>query len=328
MMPSKRDSRTHEERVSNLWTAFGTCKERAIQSGRKNDCSLNKVSALAKVHKTYLTGVRKFKNKKVSKNYIEVNEAIQQWRADFTANKNISNDEKVINKQSDEIKNLKDSIEPLLSRLNLLESICESTPRNITEKEEQILILTDQLRTALSSQSHNNKVKEFGVISTIARRIISPDVFRYNGGRYEFGDAEYSQKAINKAYDSLEKALLRDLKMRLYILVGLPCSGKTTWSESAEMSPDRHSVVFDTTNLTRVDRLQVIHQVKRFKDLPICCVVFDTPMTEIRKRNSMNRVSDRQLPDIVLDEMNSRYEKPNPYEETWIDELIVVHKNK
>lgn len=326
-MSSKRDSRTHEERVSDLWTAFGTCKERAIQSGKKNDCSLNKVTALAKVHKTYLTGVRKFKDKDVSKKYIEVNETIQQWRIDFTANKEISNENRIIKEQSEEIKNLKNSVEPLLSRLNLLESIGESTPKNLAEKEEQILILTDQLRTVQSSQSHDSKVKEFGVASTIARRIISPDVFRYIGSKYSFGDAEHNQKATNKAYDSLEKALSRDLKMRLYILVGLPCSGKSTWSENAEMCSDRHPVVFDATNLSRVERLQVIHQVKRFKDLPICCVVFDTPMTEIRKRNSMNRTSDRQLPDNVLDEMNTRYEKPNPYEETWIDQLIVVHKN-
>jgi len=326
-MSSKRDSRTHEERVSDLWTAFGTCMERAIQSGKKNDCSLNKVTTLAKVHKTYLTGVRKFKDKDVSKKYIEVNETIQQWRKDFTANKEISNENRIIKEQSDEIKNLKDSVEPLLTRLNLLESIGESTPKNIAEKEEQILILTDQLRTAKLSQSHDGKIKEFGVSSTIARRIICPDVFRYVGGKYSFGDAEHNQKAMNKAYDKLEKALSRDLKMRLYILVGLPCSGKSTWAESADMCSDRHPVVFDATNLTRAVRLQLIHQVKRFKNLPICCVVFDTPMTEIRKRNSKNRSSDRQLPDNVLDEMKVKFDRPDPYKEKWIDELIVVRKN-
>ena len=326
-MSDKRDSRSHEDRVAALWTAFGTCKEQAIQSGKINDCSLNKVSKLAGVHKSYLTGTREFKDENVSNKYIEVNTSIQVWKSSFKSNATVSNERKIIKELTEENKNLKDSVEPLLSRLNLLESLSETTPKSLSEKDDQILILRDQLRIAQSSQSHNSKVNEFGVASTIARRIISPDFFRYNNGKYEFGDAVQNQKAMHKAYNKLKEALSRDLSMRLYILVGLPCSGKSTWAENAALCPDRHPVLFDATNLSRVDRLQLTQQVDDFKDLPICCVVLDTPMVEIRKRNLKNRASDRQLPDDVLDGMKTRYEKPDPYEETWINQLIVVHEN-
>lgn len=323
-MSNNRDTRTHDERIKALWTTFGECKQAAIQSGLVNDCSLNKVCAKAKVPKNYVTGVRKLKDEEITKRYMEVNESIQEWRGLFQQNRTLSDDQKLINVLTEENNNLKASVEPLLEKIDLLENAKNDTANQTSNKDDEIFILREQLRQAQLNHNHDGKVKEFGIASSIARRIISPDFYRKKRNKYVFGDAVFNQQAINDAYHELDIALSRSLKMRLYVLVGLPCSGKSTWAEQSQLCPDRHPVIFDATNLTIVDRLQLVHQVRLYKDLPITCVFLDTPMTKVRNRNLHKRTSDRQIPGDVLEGMNQKMEKPNPYEEKWIDELIVV----
>ena len=127
-----------------------------------------------------------------------------------------------------------------------------------------------------------------------------------------------------KAYKKLEELLSRRLKMRLYVLVGLPCSGKSTWVQEGTVAIDRHPVIFDATNLTSVDRFRFVHSLSRFSDLPKVCVYFDTDMEIIRERNRTLRTSGKQMTEDDLALLYSKLEKPDPYEETWIDELIVV----
>ena len=78
-----RDTRTHEERLSALWLVFGELKAVAKRTGKVNDCSTNKICKKASVNKTYLTGIREFKDSDVTDKYQAVNKAIQQWREDF-----------------------------------------------------------------------------------------------------------------------------------------------------------------------------------------------------------------------------------------------------
>jgi hypothetical protein len=61
-----------------------------------------------------------------------------------------------------------------------------------------------------------------------------------------------------------------------------------------------------------------------FADLPKVCVYFDTDMEVIRERNRTLRTAGKQMSDDDLTMLHSKLEKPDPYEETWIDELIVV----
>ena len=319
-----KDSRSHEERLQTLYEAFGECKQHAMATGRVNDCSLNKVAEKAQVTKSYLTGTREYDDKNVSKKYQDVNAAIQAWRKGFKNQRRLTAEQAELRNTKQENENLKRSVRPLIEEVNLLRRLTEEMPEAAKQKDEQILILQDKLHRLGTAKNNSMKIADFGVASSVARRIISPDSFRYMGGRYEYGDPVLNQKSIHKAYDELDQALSRDLPMRLYITVGLPCSGKTYWAERAVLCPDRHPVIFDATNLSKVDRLQLIHQIKGFDDLPVVCVVFDVEMTVIRERNLKHRTADRRVPDVVLDMMVNQFEKPSPYEETWLDELIVV----
>ena len=125
-------------------------------------------------------------------------------------------------------------------------------------------------------------------------------------------------------YKKLEELLSRNLKMRLYVLVGLPCSGKTTWVEEGTVATDRHPVIFDAMNLTSADRYHFVHSLSRFTDLPKVCVYLDTDMEVIRERNRTLRTAGKQMTEDDLSMLQSKLEKPDPYEERWIDELIVV----
>jgi len=323
----KIDDRTHEKRLSDGWVAFGELKNEAIRTGNLNSCSTNKVCKKAKLNKTYLTGVRKYKDEDLSLRYQELNKAIQTWRSNFKKNKTLTEEQKLINELEEENKNLKNSVAPYIEIEKRYEFLNSYTPEKIKELEETVTILRARLDRERSNNSQDEKIKNFGMSSSVARMIISPDLYRQKNGRYTFEDELENEKSFQKAYDKLLEALSRGLKSRFYLLVGLPCSGKTTWAENAHLNPDRHPVIFDATNLSRADRIRVIYQIKGFKDLEKCCVIFDTPMTEIRKRNLSQRTSDRQIADDDLEIMNARLEKPDPYKEDWIDELIVVRQN-
>ena len=138
------------------------------------------------------------------------------------------------------------------------------------------------------------------------------------------GSKAHENEVWANTYKKLEELLSRKLKMRLYVLVGLPCSGKSTWVEEGTVATDRHPVIFDAMNLTSVDRYRFVHSLSRFTDLPKVCVYLDTDMEVIRERNRTLRTAGKQMADDDLTMHHSKLEKPDPYEEAWIDELIVV----
>lgn len=319
-----RDTRNHEERLSALWLVFGELKAVAKRTGKVNDCSTNKICKKASVNKTYLTGIREFKDSDVTDKYQAVNKAIQQWREDFKKDAELTEEQELINKLATENKNLKGSIKPLEIKLLTLEVAMESMPEELKQANDTITILQSSLLKEKSTKQNNSKMQNFGIASPVTRRIVSPDKYRIKDGVYVLGTNEDKQKVTHKATKELEDILSRELPQRLYILVGMPCSGKTTWAETANLNSDKHPVIYDATNLTKTERTEIVFQLRHFDDIEICCVVFDTKMTTIRKRNINNRTADKQIPDKILDAMYSKYIKPDPYIEKWIDELIVV----
>ena len=191
------------------------------------------------------------------------------------------------------------------------------------ERMTQLLAKVAELENAPASDRKEGKVA--GVIaSRVQKNVVSPDSFREVGGRYKMGSKAHENEAWGNAYRRLEDLLSRKLKMRLYVLVGLPCSGKSTWVEEGTVATDRHPVIFDSTNLTSFDRARFVHSLSRFTDLPKVCVYLDTDLDIIRERNRTLRTGGKQMTDDDLTMLHSKLEKPDPYEEIWIDELIVV----
>ena len=58
----KQNKRTHDEKLIALRESFGKRKLLAMQSGKVNDCSINKIAEDAGIDKLWLLGIENQKN--------------------------------------------------------------------------------------------------------------------------------------------------------------------------------------------------------------------------------------------------------------------------
>lgn len=320
------EKRTHKQRLAKLREVFGRRQEIARQSGKVHDVSIAKICSESDVDKVYLHGYRLKEDAPERAEYIAFREEVLEFQKNLGAG---------VEKSEDKLK-----LEELNRRYTALLSDCEPLQRELAyfkvqssndfgELDQNRARMTQLLaKVAELENTIANTPKQGNVAGAIAARIqkhvVSPDNFRVVGGRYKMGSKAQEGEVWGKAYKKLEELLSRRLKMRLYVLVGLPCSGKSTWVQEGTVAIDRHPVIFDATNLTSVDRFRFVHSLSRFSDLPKVCVYFDTDMEIIRERNRTLRTSGKQMTEDDLALLYSKLEKPDPYEETWIDELIVV----
>lgn len=320
------EKRTHKERLATLRQIFGTRQEIARQSGKKHDVSIAKICANAGVNKIYLHGYRLKDDSPEKSEYLAIKNEILEFQRNLGTGVEKSNDKIIADELSAKYKALLSDVEPLQRELAYYKAQSSSDLGDLDYQRDrmtQLLAKIAELENALANTPKATNLTG-GIAARVQKHVVSPDNFRIVGGQYKKGSKKQEQEAWGNAYKKLEELLSRKLKMRLYILVGLPCSGKSTWVEEGIVASDRHPVFFDATNLSSTDRYRLVYSLSRFSDLPKVCVFFDTNMEIIRERNRTQRSSDKRMSDDDLTLMNSLLERPDPYEETWIDELIVV----
>lgn len=151
------------------------------------------------------------------------------------------------------------------------------------------------------------------------------------------------------------------MKNKIYVLVGLPASGKSTWAsrqadckivssdaireelygdESIQKEPfkvfnlmnkrtknllaEGYNVVYDATNLSIKKRKHLINNELSGFDIEKVAVVFATPYKECLKRNA-NR--DRKVPEYVIERMYKSFQFPH-YDEGFDTIEIIKSDNK
>lgn len=320
------EKRTHKQHLAKLREVFGRRQEIARQSGKKHDVSIAKICADAGVDKVYLHGYRLKEDSPERAEYIAFREEVLAFQKNLGAGVEKSEDKRQLEELQKRYTALLSDCEPLQRELAYYKAQSSNDSGELDQNRErmtQLLAKVAELENALANTPKQGNVAG-AITARIQKHVVSPDNFRTVGGRYKISSKAQENEAWGNAYKKLEELLSRKLKMRLYILVGLPCSGKSTWAEEGTVTTDRHPVIFDATNLTSVDRYRFIHSLSRFTDLPKVCVYFDTDMEIIRERNRTLRTAGKQMTDDDLTLLHAKLEKPDPYEETWIDELIVV----
>lgn len=320
------EKRTHRQRLAKLREVFGRRQEIARRSGKKHDVSIAKIAAEAGVDKVYLHGYRLNEDSPERAEYLAFKQEVLYFQRSLVAGLEKSEDKREIEELNQRYKALQADCEPLQRELAYYKAQSSNDLGELDHnraRTTQLLAKVAELDGELSQYRKQGNAAG-AIAGRVQKHVVSPDHFRTVGGKYKFGSKAHENEAWGKAYKQLEELLSRKLKMRLYILVGLPCSGKSTWAEESTVATDRHPVIFDATNLSNVDRYRFVHSLSRFTDLPKVCVYFDTDMEIIRERNRTLRTAGKQMTDDDLTLLHAKLEKPDPYEETWIDELIVV----
>lgn len=320
------ERRTHRQRLAKLREVFGRRQEIARRSGKKHDVSIAKIAKEAGVDKVYLHGYRLNEDSPERAEYLAFKQEVLDFQRSLVAGLEKSEDKREIEELKQRYKALQADCEPLQRELAYYKAQSRNDLGELDHnraRTTQLLAKVAELDDELAQYRKQGNAAG-AIAGRVQKHVVSPDHFRTVGGKYKFGSKAHENEAWGKAYKQLEELLSRKLKMRLYILVGLPCSGKSTWAEESSVATDRHPVIFDATNRSSVDRYRFVHSLSRFTDLPKVCVYFDTDMEVIRERNRTLRTAGKQMTDDDLTLLHAELEKPDPYEETWIDELIVV----
>ena len=297
------DKRSHDERIHDLYIAFETLSTEAIAANKKNIASAANVLAKANVNKTYFyASGGKIKDSSIQAKYDKVNATIKKFQHEFDdhikSNSALAKAQAIASKE--------------IERSSKLEGLLQQSLEMIAELQSRIKSLNDKhnnlemnLLDATYSKTLLKQAASGNVVSIASAKVVSPDLHLAVNGNYTFDDIALREQAWELCERELEAVLQRPLPMRIYVLVGPPCAGKTTWrSEQLFQASDRHPVIIDATNLTQSDRLKwmlIIQQYVRTADIKTRVVVFHTREEVLISRNNQRELSKKMDERIILD---------------------------
>lgn len=149
--------------------------------------------------------------------------------------------------------------------------------------------------------------------------IISPDDLRMIDGKYVF-NRETEGEVWRKTYKHFHECLIEG--DYVYLLIGAPGSGKSTWLKENENPMD---VYFDATN-TKLEERRVLLTLAGVMGRKVTGVVFNTPLSTCLERN-YTRSEDRQIPEAIIAQMYLNLVNHQPTMREGYENLIDSHGN-
>ncbi len=116
---------------------------------------------------------------------------------------------------------------------------------------------------------------------TFGRVVISPDeeLAALSGEPYRWEDPEIKAKAHSLAQTKLMTELVKPIPTRLYLTIGLPGSGKSTWIKVHVPNDDCRAIYYDSTGADIISRQLLCTLAQAHPDCVICYVFFTTPVS-------------------------------------------------
>ncbi|MDN5537361.1 hypothetical protein, partial [Comamonas sp.] len=191
-----------------------------------------------------------------------------------------------------------------------LQKLLSTSQRKL--KELEVVTRRHEL-SALQHQSASPVVANL----QIRPHLISPDAERRGSDQLAL------KKAWVLALNQLRIALARPVEKKLFITVGAPGSGKSTWCRS--FSGDKGvSILFDACNLTQSDRYELLDIARQYENTKVIAVVFYADLRTLEARN-MIREDSKKVPVSKLRTMYNNIEYPSLVDGVeFFDEIIML----
>lgn len=291
--------------------AFEALKRQCEASGGK--LTISAVAREAKVDRKYFYGKINTPDESKRKSWIALGVEINDYRASQRVHAEVSSEVPVNTKLENAIiENYK-----LLETVGQLESMRAKMQELLAAKQKQVDDLQRHSGHLEGELVHARSDKRSVVAFGSKPHIISPDAMRSGT------DALAFKKAWVQALDTLRGELNRPAEKTLYVMIGAPGSGKTTWSMSQHVSQG-YSIIFDACCLTKSDRYDVLSLARQYANTKVVGVVICTSFLTLKKRNNTRETSKR-LPLSKLSGMYELLEVPSIEDgDEMFDEILLV----
>ena len=308
--------KTHAERIAAIEKVFLEQSAKAISQNKiRGVATMQVICDLAQVDKTHLYGHTPCSEDEAI-GYASLLGRIQKFNEDFVKRKNETVRQGLTTE--DQLKEAREENHTLAAEITKLEANYEL----LLQRNNTLLAKNTQLQALANSDlTHEEKIKP---LLDVTINIICPDDHLERDGRYRFNNEKKRNEAWANAKKEFIKLMKRNVPQRVYLLVGPPCSGKSSWAKSKNINPDRHAVIVDTTNLTAGERASWAILTAKANDVKICVVRFVVDEMTLRSRNMKRH--HKMLDEDVLEEKIKRLEEVDPEVEV-VDEMLFVRSD-
>tara|TARA_R100000789_G_scaffold44091_1_gene45266 strand:+ start:4226 stop:5146 length:921 start_codon:yes stop_codon:yes gene_type:complete len=286
----------NRDRLAEARAAFEQLKAEFQSTGRK--VNISAVAERAKIDRKYLYGKLNTPDKGLIQRWVELGEEITSFRK---AQKDPSQD-------TGEVPVATKLHNALVENYSLLENVRDL--EHIRERLQLLLTASQRKVDELESRTRmleSNALRQEGVAPVVVNmktrpQLISPDAERHGSDQLSL------KKAWVEALNQLRSALARPVEKTLFVTVGAPGSGKSTWGMNF-IGSKGYSIVFDACNLTQSDRYELLDIARQHQKTKVVAVVFYADLTTLESRNTA-REDARKVPVSKLRAMYRSIEYP------------------
>lgn len=284
-----------------------------LRSGKK--MSVRQLATESGVDRKYFYGHIKTPDDKLRLRWKRLGDEVKKFNLSLNAGREGANGEQL--SDSDKLRNALIENHTLVESAEQLCLIKARMEGQLTQAREKNEILEGRIRS-LEGRLNVEPIRSGPYIPfTHKPLVLSPD-------RIATGNDSLSRtKAWVSAINELRIVLARPLEKNLYLTIGVPGSGKTTWALALQAS-NRLPVVFDACNITKSDRYEVLNVANSYKDVRCIAVVFRVSLDVALQRNA-SRVGAKRVPPEVISSMYESIEYPELFDSLELfDEIVMV----
>lgn len=301
----------NRDRLAEARTVFAQMKNEFQSTGAK--VTISSVAQRANIDRKYLYGKVNTPDKEIIRQWVQLGEEITSFRK-FQKKPALETGEVPV---ATKLHNSLIENYSLLESVRDLEQIRKRQQMLVSASQKKIDELEDRMRR-LEAES----IRLQGAVPVIVNLqskplIISPDSERQGNDQLSL------KKAWVQALNHLREALSRPVDKTLFITIGAPASGKSTWCRTFASSCG-FTILFDACNLTQSDRYELLDLARQYDKTKVVAVVFCAELKKLESRNK-TREEVKRVPVTKLRAMHRSVEHPSLVEsDESFDEIIML----